>query len=133
MVLNAVAWCLFLLIRAPLSHEYFSKRDPQLNGGMWVLSSGDPVLVIAERPLFSWSKFHGGEHVAVKLLEAANLMPLVGAVVVSILLHGGSISLVAQSYVVLVVLLALSTLQWWGWTSGAASAAEVESNPLTRG
>lgn len=75
-IINLCAWGALVALRGPLPESFFVERDTARQHGGFFLSSGDPTLVIAGRPLWQWSQFHGGERVVVKLLEVANVVPL---------------------------------------------------------
>ena len=82
--------------------------------GQFYFTSADPMAVIAERPLWSWSVFHGGEVLPVKVLEVLNLPALVVTVIFNA--FAGSSSVIGPqraSYMTFGVLLLGSTVQWY--------------------
>ena len=113
-VANLVAWLLLVAFRPPMPQAYFDERDMRRRPGHVFFTSADPMAVIAERPLWSWSVFHGGEAWPVKVLEALNLP----ALVVAIVFHAfaGSSSVIGPqraSYMTFGILLFISTVQWY--------------------
>jgi hypothetical protein len=107
---NLAAWCVQVLLRPPLPASYFAARDEARAAGGFFHNSADPLVVIAGRPLWSWSAFHGGERAAVKLLEVANLVPVVIVALASAFPSGQSHR---HSFFMFSALLFLTSLQWW--------------------
>jgi len=80
-------------------------------------------MYLAERPLYKWSKWHGGEELWVKVIETANVVPLVATRIFDAALEvvgatSGLFSVRAQSWVSAVVFLGLSSVQWF-WVGRA--------------
>jgi len=71
LVLNAIACAVFLAARPPAT-ELIVQREKAQRVGTLTMSSGDPYMLIAERPLWQWSVWHGGESLWVKTLEVLN-------------------------------------------------------------
>jgi len=120
-VSNLCAWGTLVVLRGPLPDSYFAERDSARQQAGFLFSSGDPALVVAGRPLWWWSEFHGGERLIVKLLEVPNLVPLcviglAGAIVASATRVGTH----TRSLFTFGALLLLSSGQ--GWIAGTAVA-----------
>jgi hypothetical protein len=111
---------LFVLLREPVHPLYLAEVDKaRQDGGMYLTSGIDGT--IACRNLYSWSEWHGGEALGVKVLEVANLPVLVFSVFAG---AAGDISGIGRgmsacnwSWVVAFLFVALSTGQWLlvGW------------------
>ena len=71
LVLNALAYTMFMLTRPPATALIEERERAERAGGM-AMSSADPYMLIAERPLKQWNEWHGGEDAWVKLLEVLN-------------------------------------------------------------
>ena len=70
---------------------------------------------MAERPLFNWSEWHGGESIGVKALVFANLVPtLITSAILDSPDQFSSIPVRLQTWIAGFLYLALSTMQWWG-------------------
>ena len=71
--------------------------------------------MLACRNLYSWSDWHGGEAIGVKMLEVANLPALMATVIVSIVASrlGSTISACGWSWVLAGVFLVFASAQWW--------------------
>jgi hypothetical protein len=90
------------------------ERDAARQHGGFMLSSGDPMLVIAGRPLWQWSQFHGEERVVVKVLEVANVVPLCIIGLIDVMVWSGThMQTYTQSVFALGGLLLLTSAQWW--------------------
>ena len=113
-VTNLCAWGTLVALRGPLPESFFVERDTARQDGGFLLSSSDPMLVIAGRPLRQWSQFHGGERVAVKLLEVANVVPLCTIWLIDGMVGSGTrMHVYTQSVFTFGGLLLLTSAQWW--------------------
>lgn len=122
LVANAVACSLFLL-REPAPQEYLAEVDAARQSGGMLLSSGLHGM-IACRLLYSWSEWHGGEALGVKVLEAANLPAVALTGIVATLGELGiarEFSACNWSWLLAAVFVVTASLQWWA--IGALSAA----------
>ncbi len=70
-VLNVIACAVFIVARPPAT-GLIDNRERTQQVGTLTISSGDPYMVIAERPLRQWNVWHGGESLSVKVLEVLN-------------------------------------------------------------
>jgi hypothetical protein len=112
-IANLAAWVGLVTVRAPLPNSFFAAKDKWLEPGEFHHRSSDPVLVIAGRPLWSWSQYHGGEVTAVKALEAVNLPALVAVVLWDLFVHGAlGIPTYTRSLLTFVCLVVATTIQW---------------------
>ena len=72
--------------------------------------------ILACRDLHDWSEWHGGERTVVKILEAANVVPLVAAGVVHMFLGDASftssLSACQWSWGLALVFILCATAQW---------------------
>ena len=112
-VVNLASWLLLLALREPMRPSYFAERDEWHKSGTFHFSSADPPLVIAGRPLWSWSPYHGGESLPVKALELVNLPPLVAAYFASTVFFLLGCPAYTSSILTCGTLLVLSSAQWW--------------------
>jgi hypothetical protein len=71
LLLNLVACLTFLTIREP-AKELIAGREHAQQLGTLTVSSGDPYMLIAERPLRQWNEWHGGEVLWIKVVEVLN-------------------------------------------------------------
>jgi hypothetical protein len=114
LVANAAACALFLL-REPAPQEYLAEVDAaRRNGGMYLVSGIDGTL--ACRQIYSWSEWHGGETLGVKVLEVANLPALVVTGVVAFVGELGVARVLTActwSWLLAAVFIAAASLQWW--------------------
>jgi hypothetical protein len=63
---HLLACAAFLLLRQPERH-LLEGMDRRARDGEMFISSGAPLTYLADRPLRSWSSFHGGESRWIKL------------------------------------------------------------------
>src|SRR5947207_770139 len=70
-IINCIACMVFLLVRPPASSLIEDRESAQAVGAL-SLSSADPYMLIAERPLRQWNTWHGGESTWVKIIEVLN-------------------------------------------------------------
>jgi hypothetical protein len=112
-VANLFGWLLVLALREPMSAVYFAERDAWRSSGTIHLNSAYPALVIAGRPLWSWSPYHGGEAWPVKVLEVANVPALLAAFVADATCFLLGSSAYTSSIVGCAALLVVSSAQWW--------------------
>jgi hypothetical protein len=115
LLLNYAAFGLFIILRPP-AVELLDKLDREWQEGAFSITSGQPYTYVADRPLYSWSAFHGGERLAVKLMEIANLpgLAVAGALTPSISMTIGASIYHGRSWVRAWLFLALASLQWIG-------------------
>lgn len=78
LVINALACAMFLLTRPPDTTLIEERERAEQAGGM-AISSADPYMLIAERPLKQWNDWHGGEAAWVKFFEVLNCPALMAA------------------------------------------------------
>jgi hypothetical protein len=76
--INAIGCLLFVLLREPfvgIAREAWEAehRAP----GVFLNSSNFALPSVACRPLHSWSEFHGGEALGLKVLESVKMVPVV--------------------------------------------------------
>lgn len=88
------------------------------DSGYFFMSSADPIMFIAGRPLYTWSEWHGGEELWVKLIEVPNLPALVvtatiGHIPIAIYRMTGYGDFVHDTWIRAVVFLFFSSVQWW--------------------
>jgi hypothetical protein len=113
------AICTMFLILRPVEHGgWLDHKEQAREQGMFTMSSGEPLLYVAGRPLYQWNTWHGGEQLWVKILETPNIMPLMATVfldkfveVVLLRSHIGSFR--TQSWVTGYIFILLSSLQWF--------------------
>jgi len=70
-LLNALICGIFMLVR-PEATSLIEERERAQMAGTLSLSSADPYMLIAERPLRQWNKWHVSESLWVKLCEVLN-------------------------------------------------------------
>ena len=70
-IINLIACFAFVATREPAT-ELIKEREEARRVGAFTLSSADPYMIIAERPLRNWSRWHGGESTWVKVAEVLN-------------------------------------------------------------
>ncbi len=75
-IVNWVACVAFIVSRPPMT-ALLDERDAARRSESIVLSSADPMMFIAERPLRQWNEWHGGESRWVKAVEVLNFPSLV--------------------------------------------------------
>jgi len=75
--LHLVACAFFLALRDPGISFLAEREHARKEFGRFFIVSGGPYTFVAERPLYSWSEWHGGEETWVKVLEVANLPSIV--------------------------------------------------------
>jgi hypothetical protein len=109
---NLAAWVGLVALRAPLPEAFFATKNEWLGPGRFHYSSADPVLVIAGRPLWSWSQYHGGETSVVMALEAVNVPALVVVVLSDAFLGAFGVPRYTRSILAFVCLLVMTTIQW---------------------
>jgi hypothetical protein len=135
---------LFVLLREPAHPDFLAAVDAARSpcvtrgwaGGVYSVSGIDGTL--ACRILRSWSEWHGGEALGVKVLETVNLPALIVTVIVHIASEVLGIarrfSACGWSWVLGFLFAALSTAQWllvgWlidrGWTRLRRRAAGID-------
>jgi hypothetical protein len=114
---NVAACVLFIVLREPVPSAYLVPVDEaRRQGGLYVVSGIDGML--ACRNLYSWSDWHGGEALGVKVLEVANLPALVLTVIAAAFSGdlfglGRSLSACHWSWVLASLFLLLASFQWW--------------------
>lgn len=67
-ILNWLVCGIFLLVR-PEATALIEERESEQRAGTLTLSSDDPYMLIAGRPLWQWNEWHGGESTWVKAVE----------------------------------------------------------------
>ena len=116
LALHWISCILFLALRAPdPPGGALDQLEATRNTGELVFSSAAPWGYVAERPLYSWSEWHGGESVGVKALVIANLVPtLLTTAILDSPDQASTTPIRLQTWIAALVYLALSTMQWWG-------------------
>jgi hypothetical protein len=71
LALNCVICAVFIAVRQPAS-SLIEDRERAEQTREIVVSSADPYMLIAERPLRQWNRWHGGEATWVKIAEVLN-------------------------------------------------------------
>lgn len=115
-VLNLFVCAVFIIVRPP-AKALIEERERAQRMGAFTFSSGDPLMVIAERPLYQWSKWHGGEATWVKVAQVLNGPALIAAKFAGDRWsHGtafsGEPTYRRESWVRAYVFLITATLQW---------------------
>ena len=112
-LLNYLAFGMFIAVR-PSAGDSLNKKDSESKRGEFSIISGEPYTYIADRPLRTWSEWHGGEHPAVKLLEVVNAPALfaAGALTPVVGLISGASEYHGSSWVRAWLLVAAVPLQW---------------------
>jgi hypothetical protein len=113
---NAAACLLFVVLRPPAPAEYLAEVDAarQAGGGMSTVNTVDGTL--ACRQLYSWSEWHGGERLPVKVLEVANAPALA---VTAVFAAAGKLgvarlfSACSWSWLLGGVFMIAASIQWW--------------------
>jgi hypothetical protein len=77
-LLNLIACVVFMLARPP-AKTLVEEREHAQKLGVLTVSSSDPYMMIAERPLHQWAEWHGGEAAWVKAVEALDAPALFAA------------------------------------------------------
>lgn len=115
MASNAVACALFVIVRGPAASTYLAEVDDARHTGGIVLISGiDGTL--ACRYLYSWSDWHGGEALGVKILEVVNAPALVVTAICSFVGEVGAaraFSACIWSWLLAGVFIVAASVQWW--------------------
>lgn len=75
---NLVACETFVVARRPAT-VLLEEREAARRTRVIAVSSADPYMLIAERPLRSWNEWHGGEATWVKVVEVLNWPALMAA------------------------------------------------------
>src|SRR5262249_46574016 len=94
-------------------------------------NSGAPYTTLGERALYSWSRWHGGEDLLVKVLEAVNVLPLFAAGIgtwIATLPFEHVVTVYLMSWLRAAVFLSLSTLQWF-WIGRAIDSGITRRQP----
>lgn len=124
-VANWVVCAVFLLQR-PAGITLIGERERmRRDTGAFFFYSADPLMFIAERPLYQWNQWHGGEVTWIKVVEVLNWPALAGARALGAIwaAYAGPRSIGSfrgDTWVIAWLYLLLSTAQWW--LTGAAVA-----------
>ena len=116
-IINLIVCVVFVATRPPAT-ELLRAREEARRAGAFSLSSADPYMIIAERPLRNWSEWHGGESTWVKVAEVLNGPALlVTKRVGDSWSWRSSASYERDSWMSAYLFLALSSVQWLivGW------------------
>jgi hypothetical protein len=111
-IANLVACALFVVLREPADLSAADKD--RLEGGMSFTSG--IVGTLACRTLYSWSAWHGGEALGVKILEVMNapaLAATAAAHVIGEMTVARTISACRWSWVLAGAFLPVASIQWW--------------------
>lgn len=108
----------FLALREPGISFLAERERARREWGYFFANSADPYVFIAERPLYNWSEWHGGEETWVKVLEVINLPSLVltatiGGVVLAIYRVTGFGDYPTDTWIRALFFLGFSLVQWW--------------------
>ena len=72
--------CAVFLLQRPAGISFIDEREKmRRDAGTFFINSADPQMFIAERPLYRWNRWHGGEAMAIKVVEFLNWPALAGA------------------------------------------------------
>ena len=72
--------CAVFLMQRPAGISFIEERERmRRDAGAFFINSADPQMFIAERPLYQWNKWHGGEVTWIKVVEVLNWPALAGA------------------------------------------------------
>jgi hypothetical protein len=117
-LLNWFMFAYFMAVRpAGISDESQLDIARTTGGAIVFRSSSEPINYIAERPLYSWNAWHGGELLFVKILEILNMPALVLAHVAarlsSVVFGASLISVSFESWLRAWIFLVLASVQWW--------------------
>lgn len=115
-VANLIACAAFLIARRPMT-DLLEERDAARRSGSIVVSSSDPMMFVAERPLRQWNEWHGGEARWVKIIEVLNSPSLIATKVLgdrwSQFARAHDIgSLRGDTWVMAWIYLVVSSMQW---------------------
>lgn len=115
-VLNLIACGVFLLVRAPATALIEEREHAQQLGALTV-SSSDPYMLIAERPLRQWNEWHGGEETWVKVTEVLDGPALVATKTIgdrwaASHAFSGTPTYRRESWIRAYVFVAASSVQW---------------------
>ncbi|HSF16129.1 MAG TPA: hypothetical protein VLK65_11310 [Vicinamibacteria bacterium] len=115
---HAAACVVFLALREPGISFLAERERARREWGYFFINSADPYMFIAERPLYNWSEWHGGEETWVKVLEVLNLPSLIltatiGGAVIAV--HRGTSfgDYPTDTWIRALFFLAFSLVQWW--------------------
>ena len=116
LVVNLIACAAFLIVR-PEATSLIEERERAERSGAFSLSSSDPFMLIAGRPLWQWNEWHGGEATWVKAIEVANgpavfVAKLFGDVWEAGHAFSGQPTYRGQSWMRAYVFLVVSSVQW---------------------
>jgi hypothetical protein len=115
-VVNLIACAAFLIVR-PVATSLIEERERAEQSGAFSLSSSDPFMLIAGRPLRQWNEWHGGEAAWVKVIEVANgpavlVAKLVGDLWGAEHAFSGQPTYRRQSWIRAYIFLVVSSVQW---------------------
>lgn len=115
-IVNWIMFAVFITVRPPAT-ALIEERERAEQIGAFTFSSGDPLMVIAERPLYQWNEWHGGEATWVKVAEVLNGPAFIAAKVTgnresSSAAFSGEPTYRRASWVRAYVFLIVATLQW---------------------
>jgi hypothetical protein len=71
LIVNLIACAAFVIVR-PEATSLIEERERAERSGAFSLSSSDPFMLIAGRPLRQWREWDGGEAAWVEVIEVAN-------------------------------------------------------------
>lgn len=112
---NLISCALFVLLRPPAPAEYLREVDQARATGS-IFENSAIVGTPACRNLYSWSEFHGGEALGVKILEVMNIPALAVTAVADLIGELGIARLTTAcrwSWVLAGVFLVIASTQWW--------------------
>src|SRR5688500_18073931 len=112
---NLISCALFVLLRQPAPTEYLREVDQaRSSDSMFDISGIEGTL--ACRNLYSWSEFHGGEALGVKILEVMNVPALAVTAIAGFIGELGIARLTTAcrwSWVLAGVFIVTGSAQWW--------------------
>jgi hypothetical protein len=116
--LHLVACASFFVLRQPGIKFLAERERARREAGRFFIVSGGPYTFIAERPLYDWSEWHGGEETWVKFLEVANLPSIVltatvGGIVIAAYRFTGYGDFSSDTWFRAYIFLFFSVAQWW--------------------
>ncbi len=116
--LHVAACIAFLALREPRIAFLAERERERREAGYFFIISRDPYTFIAERPLYTWNEFHGGEETWVKALEVVNLPSIfvtatLGGAVIAIYRFTGYGDYPTDTWIRAFLFFAFSLAQWW--------------------
>lgn len=116
-LLNAALCCAFVLARRPMPLSWIEERERAARGRTLLLASGDPFMIIADRPLRQWDSWHGGEALWVKSIEVLDgpallVTKMIYEVCLTREMRAGALNYTLLSWRAAYLFLSLSSIEW---------------------